>query len=178
MVPIGIYGDSARIETTFGVDWILAFFANVCLWRPKSVRWSRFLILAIEESRLTSETIPAILRRITWSANHAFFGFFPKEGHLGQNLSPSDSDWKRAGQPLTSKGLRFQVTELRGDWSFRKKIWRFLNCQWNSIEMCHVCSAKGISDSWQELYWNCENNNHVEFSFAQFLARRIPPRRV
>lgn len=150
-VPIGIYGDSARIDTSFGqVEHILAFFCNAIQWRPRSVRWSRFLICCIPESRVTSETVPALLRRITWSANHAFYGFYPEVGHLGQELPPQAL--KRAGLPLTSKGLKFQVCELRGDWSWHKKIWRFSNnTHWNGQNVCHLCNAKGISPLWEEL---------------------------
>ena len=175
-VPIGIYGDSARVDTNFGTEHILTIFVNAIMWRPRSVRWSRFLVCAIPETRLTSETIPALLRRIVWSANHAFYGFYPQVGHLGQNLSAKAL--KRAGKPLTGKGLRFQVVELRGDWQFHKKVWRFHNTNWNAENVCHHCDAKGISDSWPELYWNLDNNNHRDFSLPQFLVHRMPPRRV
>ncbi|CAL1144028.1 unnamed protein product [Cladocopium goreaui] len=85
---------------------------------------------------------------------------------------------KRAAKPLTGKGLRFQVVELRGDWQFHKKVWRFHNTNWNAENVCHHCDAKGISDSWPELYWNLDNNNHRDFSLPQFLVHRMPPRRV
>ena len=75
-IPIGIYGDSARINTRFGYEHILALFCNVVLWRPRSVRHSRYLICAIPKQRLTFETLQKLLRRITWSANHCHFGFF------------------------------------------------------------------------------------------------------
>jgi hypothetical protein len=176
LIPIGIYGDSARVDTAFGYEHILAFFANIVLWRPRSVRWSRFLICAISEERLTSATIPAILRRICWSANHAFYGYFPTVGHLGEPLS--GAALKRAGQPLTSNLLKFQVTELRGDWSFHKKIFRFYKTQWNGREICHQCTAKGISNCWEEMYYNIETNNHMDFSLAQFLARKMPARQI
>lgn len=176
-IPIGIYGGSARVDTAFGSEHILAFFTNVIHWRPRSVRWSRFLVCAISEERLTSETIPAILRRIVWSANHAFEGFFPKAGPFGEALSGVAS--KQSGKHLTSSGLKFQVTELRGDWSFHKKIWKFAGkCHWNGEHVCHLCSAKGISQNFEDLYFNIENPNHEQFSLTQFLARRIPTRQV
>lgn len=175
-VPIGIYGDSARIDLRFGQEHIAAFFANIILWRPRSVRWSRFLICAIPEERLTSETIPTILRRITWSANHAYYGFFPRTDHMGHNLEGIAK--KREGKALTRQNLKFQVTELRGDWVFHKKIWNFHRAHWNGEEVCHLCSAKGRNGQWAEMYWNIENNNHTEFSLPQFLARRMPARRI
>lgn len=174
-VPIGLYGDSARIDLRFTSEHVLAFFANVILWRPRSVRWSRFLVCAIPEERLTSETIPTILRRITWSANHAYFGYFPRTDHLGQDLTGSAKE--RGGKALTSQNLKFQVTELRGDWVFHKKIWNF-TCHWNGEQVCHQCSAKGRRGAWPEMYWNIENNSHEEFSLRQFLAWRMPARRI
>ena len=177
LLPIGLYGDSARVDTRFGHEHVLALFCNLILWRPKSVRWSRFLVFAIAEERLTSETLPAVLRRMTWSANHAFYGYFPKEGHLGENLA--GAALRKAGQPLTSSGFKFQVTELRGDWSFHKKVWRFgNNTHWNGENTCHLCNAKGISNSWAELYWNIDSNNHMTFTLAQFLAERMPNRKI
>eukprot|EP00435_Cladocopium_sp_Y103_P028115 s1292_g7.t1 len=177
LVPIGLYGDSARVDTRFGHEHVLGFFLNLVLWRPRAVRWSRFLIFSIPEERLTSETIPAVLRRITWSANHAFYGYFPKEGHLGQNLS--GPALRKAGKALTSQFLRFQVSELRGDWSFHKKIWRFgNNTHWNGENVCHLCTAKGISNEWSDLYWNIESNNHHTFTLTEFLAERLPARRI
>ena len=177
LVPIGLYGDSARVDTRHGHENVLGLFLNLVLWRPQAVRWSRFLIFAIAEERLTSATIPTILRRMTWSANHAFFGRFPTEGHLGQNLS--GAALKKAGQAWTSRSLKFQVTELRGDWSYHKKIFRFgNNTHWNGEYVCHLCNAKGISDFWPELYWNIEENNHMTFTLAQFLGERMPARNI
>ena len=175
LMPIGLYGDSARVDTRFGHENVMAFFLNCCLFRPKSVRWSRFVILTIPEERLTTESIRSILRRITWSCNHAFNGFFPTEGHLGQNLD--GKALKKAGLPLTSRNLRFQVVELRGDWAWHKKIWQF-QCHWNGQNVCHQCTAKGLGASWEDLYWNIDSNNHTEFSLTGFLAHRIPDRKI
>ena len=175
-IPIGIYGDSAKVETAFFTEHILAYFLNLVLWRPKSVRWSRFLICAIPESRMTAETNNSIMRRITWSANHAFFGCFPTTGHLGQPLDGHAA--KAAGLPLTDEQFRFQVTELRGDWSFHKKIWAWPKVMWNAADVCHLCTAKGISNNFDEVFWNLEDNNHHEFTLTEYLAHRMPSRRV
>ena len=175
-VPIGIYGDSARVHTNFNTDHIMALFVNLILWRPVSVRWSRFLVCAIPESRLTNETINGILRRVTWSANHAFYARFPTTDPLGQPLRGNAA--RMAGKPLTDQGYKFQVTELRGDWSFHKKIWTWPKVMWNAESICHLCTAKGISNDWDELFWNLEHNNHQDFSLTQYLAHRMPTRRV
>ena len=84
-----------------------------------------------------------------------------------------------AGKQLTSNFLKFRVSELRGDWSFHKKIWRFADrTHWNGVHVCHLCNAKGISNVWEEIYFNLETNTHEDFSLPQFIARRVTPDRV
>ena len=123
MVPIGLYGDSAKVTTRFGSENVLAMFCNVVLWRPSSVRWSRFLIFAIPEERLTSPALLAFLRRIAWSCNHAFSGKFPVLGVQGEQLTGEAR--RKAGLPLTPANDRFQVTEYRGDWGWHKSCGDF-----------------------------------------------------
>lgn len=178
LIPIGFYGDSARVDMqNYTSVHVLSFFCDIILWKPKSVRWSRFLVMSIEEERLTSGTIPAILRRVAWSLNHCFAGRYPEEGHLGQPLS--GKALRLAGQPLCANGLRFQCVELRGDWSYQKKLWRFANrTRWSGENVCHLCNAKGISQSWEDVYWNVESASHTDFSLIEFLNNRIPARQV
>lgn len=175
-VPIGIYGDSAKVRTTFGSENVMCLFANLVLWRPRSVRWSRFLLCCIPEERCTSETLPAILRRVVWSANHAWHGFFPRQGYRGHNLTGKAA--RVAGSKLTSRGHQFQVTEIRGDWAWHKKTFRFHQCHWTSLDnVCPFCPAKAESDNSDDLYWNL-SAAHDQFNLVQFLALRMPPRRV
>lgn len=176
-IPIGIYGDSARARTSFGSEDVIALYLNLVLWRPPSIRWSRFLICCIPEERCTSETLPEILRRVVWSANHAWFGRWPKHGPRGEQLTGVAA--RRAGSLLTAEGHQFQVVELRGDWAWHKKIWKFHLCHWNSKDrMCPFCPAKGESNDSNELFWNMDSTHHIEFNLAQFLAFRMPPRGV
>lgn len=172
MVPIGLYGDSAKVTTRFGSENILAMFLNIVLWKPRSVRWSRFLLFAIPEERMTSKTLPAFLRRITWSCNHAWYGVHPTTEPNGKPLQGKSA--ALAGQSLTNNHDRFQVTEHRSDWGWHKKLWKFAKAHWNGEVVCHLCDAKGISEDWQSLYWNIETNNHAEFSTNGFLAHRMP----
>ena len=175
-IPIGLYGDSARVRTTFGSENVISVYCNLVLWRPKSVRFSRFLVFTIPEERCTANTLTAALRRIVWSCNHAYNGVFPTAGPSGQNLSGKDAQMQ--GLPLTKKGFQFQVTEIRGDWAWHKKIFRFHKCQWNGDKMCPFCDARGLSDKWEECYWNLESNNHQDFDLSAFLANRIPPQNI
>ena len=175
-IPIGLYGDSARVRTSFGSENVISIYCNLILWRPRSVRFSRFLVFTIPEERCTASTLTAAFRRITWSCNHAYWGMFPTGGPFGESLSGKGDQMQ--GQPLTKKGFQFQVTEIRGDWAWHKKIFKFYKCQWNGDKMCPFCDARGLSDKWEECYWNLENNNHVNFDLRAFLANRMPPRNL
>ena len=175
--PIGLYGDSAKVTNKYGISInILAFFCNVVLWKPPSVRYSRYLVFAIEEERMTSGTLNAFLRRVAWSCTHAFHGRFPEKGPNGEDLVGPAAE--KAGRPLTSGHDRFFVSEHRGDWQWHKTVWKFQRTHWNGKEMCHQCTAKGISDDWHELFWNIENPHHEEFTLVTFLAQRAPPRNI
>ena len=170
MYPIGLYGDSATAKTKFGQESILALFLNIPLFRPRSVRWSRFLICAIPEDRMTSRTLPMILRRIAWSCNHAYYGKFPDQGPAGEPLHGEAA--RRAGTALTADLDRFQVSEFRGDWSWQKRVFKFDKAHWNGAEVCHQCDAKGITDNRREIFWNIEDNTHRDSSLTAFLANR------
>lgn len=170
--PIGLYGDSAKVTTKFGSENILAMFLSIPLWKPSSVRFSRFLLFAIPEERMTSKTLNYFLRRITWSCNHAWFGRFPETDHRGQVLGGNAG--KLAGKPLSG---RFQVVEHRGDWAWAKKVWRFRDCHWRSQHVCHICDAQAHGEDPQKLFW-AEPANHVDFSTIGFLAHRCPHRDV
>lgn len=175
-VPIGIYGDSAKVRTTFDSENVMCLFTNLVLWRPRSVRWSRFLLCCIPEERCTSETLPTILRRVVWSANHAWHGFFPQQGYRGGSLSGKAA--LLAGSKLTSRGHQFQITEIRGDWAWRKKTFRFHQCHWATLgNICPFCPAKAETANSDDLYWNLDAA-HDEFSLVQFLAQRMPPQKV
>ena len=175
-IPIGLFGDGATVRTKVGSEHIVSIFFNVILWRPKSVRWSRFLVFTMPEERATATTLSTVMRRITWSCNHAWYGFFPSQGFQGERLSRKAT--KRAGQPLTSKGHRFQITEIRGDWSWHHHTWKFHETHWLSDKVCHLCDARGLSSDWSQCYWNLDSNSLEDFSLVQFLAERMPPARL
>ena len=50
--PVGIYGDSARVFTKFSSVNNVGIFFNLVLWKPQSVRMSRFLLFCIPEHQL------------------------------------------------------------------------------------------------------------------------------
>lgn len=173
-IPVGVYGDSARVQTKFGHTNIVGLFLNFVLWKPPSVRMSRYLLFAIEEESLWYHfTLNTVLRRISWSLNAMVLGFHPNKGPWDEILPPHLQ--RLAGRPLAN---RFALVEVRGDWAWLKKIFRFHNrCSWNGLRVCHHCPAMSMSDNREDLYWTFDQPSwgNRKFNFAEFINERMPP---
>ena len=175
MIPLGIFGDSARASTQFGSVNIVGIFMSIVLFRPHSVRWSRFLLFSIGAHELWKHhTLNTVYRRLTFSFNCLFEGVHPRFDQYGHQLPPHLE--KNAGKPITSDRQCFCVTEVRGDWSWHKKVWRFEKTSWTGVRVCHWCPAKS-KGAWPELYWNlteqsCWHNGN--FTLGEFIEQRLP----
>ena len=170
-VPIGLYGDSAKITTAFDSDKILGVFCNFPLWRPKEIRYSRFLLFAIEESKLHGpHTMNAVFKRITWSCNLLFDGCLPLA--CPSSVPAQQSQW------ICKDRSRFAVCELRGDQLWHKQVFRWkASWVWTSDRVCHACDARQFGPGMQDrLYYKFAGWLPHEFSYEQFLARRMPDR--
>ena len=168
-IPLGLYGDEARFSTTFSQDKVLGIFLNMPLWRPRSIRASRFLLFGIEEKKLYKHfTLDAVLRRIVWSINLLFDGMLPQVDHAGKHI--------RGASPghICKDASRFALTELRGDQLFHKQIFRWkASWTWTSLKVCHKCQA--ASRGAHNLYYDWDNWTSSEFrSFEEWLAERMP----
>ena len=96
---------------------------NLILYRPKSVRLSRFVMFALRSEWIAGPvTLRPLLQRMTWSLNLAFQGL----GVLGETICPG--------------GERFIVAEMRGDQEFHRKLWQH-KAHWNSHNVCFKCHA-------------------------------------
>lgn len=175
-IPLGLFGDSARLTTQYGkVVQLVGIFMNIILWRPSSVRASRFLLFTIAESQLWSYyTLNTVYRRICWSMNTLWEGVHPLTGVYGEALPPKMAS--KGGQSITPNNDKFAVTEIRGDWSWHKKVFRFRETSWNGIKMCHWCRALSAGQ-WSDLYWNLgDSSNWVNqpFDFDDWCEERLP----
>lgn len=171
-LPFGIFGDGARMATKFDSSNLIGIFWNFCLWKPATTRASRFLLFCVPEEMLWGyETLNKAYRRIVWSCNAFIDGVHPSVGPWGEALPKHLA--AKAGQTMASRGA---LVEIRADWSFHKKVFRFADCAWNGLKICHLCPARSASDNPQELYWAFEDNvwESKEFSTYQFIAHRIP----
>lgn len=172
-LPVGLFGDGATMRTAFGSESLIGIFANLILWTPPSIRHSRFLLFAIPEEKLWGyHTLNKVLRRISWSFECLIQGTHPTVGAYGERLT-SPSLRALSGQPFSRK---YALTEIRGDWSWLKKIFRWERTSWNSISVCHMCNAKSSSADPKDLYWNYHDNNwDTSFTLQEYLAHRMPP---
>ena len=172
-MPLGIYGDSAKVQTKFGVTNLIGIYFNIPIWKPQSVRASRFLVTVMPEHKTWKHfTLTVILRWVTWSLNALMDGKHPLSDPYGKPLSYRLA--KFAGTAFKHKCV---VTEIRGDWVWHKKVFRFWKCSWTGKKVCYWCRALSTSSNPADLYWKYEDNtwdaNH--FSTAEFLEERMPP---
>lgn len=177
-VPIGLWGDSARLWTVYRVEKQMTITLNLPLFRPRSTRHSRFVLFSIPAEKLfKNRTLNGVFRRLTWSINACFSGFNPTQGVGGRPLSGSDV--ARSGLPLTKQGYAFALVEVRGDWEFHRDVWRPTS-SWQGICMCFRCPAmsKGPEGF---LYYNNQDNclwGQQEFTLSEFVSQRLKERNL
>ncbi|CAK9073902.1 unnamed protein product [Durusdinium trenchii] len=173
-IPLGLYGDKAQLQTKYRVESIFCLFLSFPLFRPRSIRYSRFLLWSCDVALLyKSRTVNTILRKLAWSFNYLATGRYPTSGPGGVALSRVDQN--RAGSQVTLQFHKFQVTEYRGDWEHHKSLWQ-LTCSWNGIETCHRCTARSKGNAGL-LYWNLDQNarwRSEEFDTNDFINNRLP----
>lgn len=55
-IPIGFYGDAAQLITKVRFEKLLCFWMNIVIWRPQSIRYSRFLIWSCDIPHYSTRT--------------------------------------------------------------------------------------------------------------------------
>ena len=125
-IPLGLYGDAAKYgETNSKKVW--GIWLNLVLFRPKSVRLSRYLLFAVDhETSFGIRTLFPLLRACVEDLNSIY-----EAGILGR---------------------KFCVTEIRGDWEFHYLAFR-LKRYWQSSSFCWRCRAtRGLYDPVETCY--------------------------
>ena len=179
-VPLGLYGDSAQLITKIRKEKLLCLWLNIPIFRPKAVRYSRFLIWCIDNSLLLeNKTTNSVLRWVVWSLNSLFEGFNPSTRPGGRPLTPEEE--LRAEKPFTPQRHSFQVVELRGDWEYHKFLWKF-SSSWKGLQTCFKCPclSKSRGDDGM-LYWDVTENNswsRGEFTATDFINHQLPKRHI
>ena len=177
-VPLGLYGDGARLATLYKHEKLIAVWLNLPLYRPRSTRSSRWLLFSIMADQLHSHwTMDAVLRHMLWSFWALFNGEIPQRGPFGRELPPNLAG-REGEQIVHRRKLQFVITEYRGDWEWHRDLWHFVQCSWKSEKVCWMCDARRCED-WQSAYWNLEENStwaNNPFTKAEFMAERQPER--
>ena len=178
-IPVGLHGDSARLQSQVVFEKHVGIFLNVVLWRPRSVRYSRFLLFSMPTERVfKNRSFNAVFRVLTWSLNAALDGLHPSCGP--GNAPLTGKALQLAGTPLTPTGLRFALTELRGDWEWHRDVWR-PTASWNSKgPVCPLCPALREGPP-EYCYYNAgEGSSWIRecFSTPQFVARRLKDKQL
>ena len=175
-VPLALYGDAARTVVQYKFEKVLGVFLRLVLWRPKSMRYSMFLLFSCETHRMTKTTLNVVLRRLVWSLNFCYEGVHPVTGCRGKELSQREKEL--AGSPLTTNHDTFVVSEFHGDWEFHRDLWH-LNSSWKGKRICFKCTAVPAGDE-TLLYYNTGESREdncqwisQEFTKDQFIAQRL-----
>ena len=177
-IPLGLFGDSATLITKYGLKTsVIGIFLSLPLWRPKSVRMSRYLVLAIPEACLWGRhTLNEAFRRIVWSINSLDKNIHPDVGFAGQELPEHLK--KLANTPIVSPHRVFSCTEIRGDWSWHKKLLGF-KASWVGDATCYQCNARSGGPN-NGRYYAFETGLWIDqsLSLPEFLCRQIPPQKI
>lgn len=172
-VPIALYGDDCKLRP---YEKMIGIFMSFPLWRPRSVRCSKFLLCAVQlELEYKHLTVDCILRYLVWSLNCLYIGRWPRVGCDGEPLSPKQA--QKAGQEIVP-GRQFAVTELKGDWAWFKKIMRFKS-SWKGgarVPVCFQCRARS---DWPVLYYEVGPSDpcwQTQYTLLEWLAEQCPSR--
>ena len=149
-VPLALYGDSAKFSAIG--EKVTGIFMSMPLWNPRSARFSRFLLCAVETyTSLGGLTLNPVFKEIV------------------------DSMWDLYTNGLQIKGktYKFVVVELRGDWEWHCHVFQ-LTCTWRSDQFCWRCQADkknhpNFLDFGDDPSWTT-----TERTQAEFLAQCVP----
>lgn len=175
MIPLGIYGDSARARQLpfTAPEKVVGIYLNCPIFRPKSVRQSRWLLFSIQEELLYGrKTLNAIYRRVTWSINSMWFGHLPTQGPFGEPLL------QQPGVPITTNFNKFCITEIRGDWSWHKTVFGLVS-SWKggaNCPVCWKCPAYASGDS-RHHYYHVDDQSMdrtPEHTLVEFMLYEMP----
>lgn len=150
-IPLSLYGDSCKVH---GGVKILGVFLGIPVWRPASTRCSRWLLCALEESRMWGrETLDATFARITYSLNLL--------------IDAWDGEKELCGS------RRFACTELKGDWLWHKQLWSFFSAWTKPMNVCYRCTAKARSTVDSDLFWDVDNGVWHEYTKLEFIVEQL-----
>ena len=122
--PLALYGDSAKFSAAG--DKITGIFMSMPLFDPRSARFSRFLLCALESHCIVGmQTLGPLYQKIVYSM------------------------WKLYAEGLFIKAkgrkVKFCTVEIRGDWEWHSVAFDFIPT-WRSDQFCWRCEADKKND--------------------------------
>ena len=162
MIPCGLYGDEAKYADGPPQEKVLGIYMNFVLFRPATVRHSRFMIFALRSQLMvdTVHTLYPLFWKVVESLHFAYLGKRPD------------------GSQLCADGARFMVTELRGDLAYQKLCWQFPQRGWTSLDVCFFCNARAkgellYTNLGQEADWKASEFTNVWEWAANTLPEKL-----
>ena len=171
-IPIGVYGDGCKLRQG---EKMMGIFLSFPLFRPRSIRTSRFLLTCVQEEVMVGrKTLDCMWRQVIWACNVLFVGKWPATGPDGEQVTGKRA--QTIGQDIVPN-KQFCVTEIRGDWLWFKQCFQFKS-SWKggaNLPICFACEARSIEPN---LYYNIGEDSVVwtteHDSVVTFLAKQMP----
>ena len=154
-IPLALYGDECRLYANSS-EKMFGLFVSLPLWRPRSTRFSRWCIFAIEDKKMLSggETLVPVLQRLVYSINMLF-----------------------RGNPNIACGHKFCVTEIRGDWQFHRILFMFSSSwHWRKVkDICFRCNCMAKSANEKRLYYYSKDDSPdwQEYTLAEWISGQL-----
>ena len=134
-VPIALYGDECKLRPG---EKMVGFSMSLLLFRPRSVRRSKFWLFAVqEELEYKRETMDRVLHFIVWALDCLHAGRYPTKGCDGEQLSGVQAE--RARKEIVpgrraQRGLGLVQEDLlfKSSWKGSAKV-----------PVCFYCQAGG-----------------------------------
>ena len=155
-IPLGFHGDGGAFSKQ---DSLFTFSWNSLLGEGCTID-KRFVYTVVKKSDVIPETLPALLKLFSWSANALLTGISPELDEDGQPCP--------GGGKYLADGWRGALCQIRGDWQFYVELFGFP--AWNSsVSMCWLCCASSTIPelSWSDFSdgaaWKATRKTHESF---------------
>lgn len=181
-MPIGLHGDGARLLTQVRYEKQVAIWLNLPLWRPRSIRYSRWLLFSIPSEKVfKNRSFNVVWRRLLWSFHACYEGINPRVGPPGCSRGLQGEALERAGTPICKAGHCFVVTEYRGDWEWHRDVFR-PRANWVSIDVCMKCPAVSKGNDPSMLYY-CYGPQECswlrqQYTLHGFISQRLKAKNI
>ena len=141
LVLLGIHGDGVPIGGNMNRDSLDVF--NVSLPTSRKHAGTRIPFTCVQVKHTLPETFEAIVELFCWSMRCLATGQRPTCRHDGAPFDDQDSKrrFSQIGPGQGSLGARAVLAEIRGDWKWLQKLFRFPAYN-KGTGFCWLCSCK------------------------------------